>query len=162
MEVVARRCALSSPGGSPSRHWGCMGVTTCVGGAPHPCVVVVVGSAQGYGSRYSCCRVVVLVSRSWSTGVASHTGGRSALPPHCRRHRRCTAVEARIAPAKCRTVFIVGNTRKYLNTKGEGERLLVPAPNPFRKIQMPVSLPQVRQLGIAEWLFVRYYPIGLG
>src|SRR6266702_6632524 len=81
-------------------HCGYMGVATHVGGAPYQCViVVVVGSARWCGLRYPCRRVVILMLRLWNMGVASRIYGRATLPPHCRCHRRCTAVEALVAPA---------------------------------------------------------------
>src|SRR6266702_6248422 len=88
------------------RHCRYMGVATHVGGAPYPCViVVVVRSARRCGSCYPCCRVVVLMSRSWNMGVASRICGRATLPPHCHHHRRCMVVEALVAPASCRAVL---------------------------------------------------------
>src|SRR6266702_860576 len=101
------RLVLSPAPRCRHRHCGYMGVATHIGGAPRPCVVVLVlvlvGSARRCGSRYPRRRVVVLMSRSWNTGVASRIGGGATLPPHCRRrHRRCTAVEARVAPASRR------------------------------------------------------------
>ncbi len=91
------------------RHWGYMGVETCIGRAPCPCVVVVivVWGAWGCGPHYPRRHVVIIVSRSWSTSVASRIGRGATLPPHCRRHRRCTAIEACVAPAQYRAIFIV-------------------------------------------------------
>src|SRR6266702_4123683 len=76
------RMSLSADGGlqlilSPAprcchHHCGYMGVATHVGGAPCPCViVVVVGSARQCGSRYPRRRIVVLMLRLWNTGIAS-------------------------------------------------------------------------------------------
>ena len=111
LRLAATRC----------RHRGYMGVETCVGRAPCPCVVVVVvWGARGCSPRYPRRRVVVVVSRSWSTSVVSHIGGGATLPPHCRRHRRCMAVEACVAPAQCRAVFIVfGGVRKLCTVLAE-------------------------------------------
>src|SRR6266702_7431351 len=103
------RLVLSPAPRCRHRHCGYMGVATHIGGAPRPCVVVLVlvlvGSARRCGSRYPRRRVVVLMSRSWNTGVASRIGGGATLPPHCRRHRRCTVVEARVSPASRRVVL---------------------------------------------------------
>src|SRR6266702_5632632 len=104
------RLVLSPAPRCRHRHCGYMGVATHIGGAPHPCVVVLVlvlvRSARQCGSHYPRRRVVVLMLRSWNTGVASRIGGGATLPPHCRRcHRRCTAVEARIAPASRHAVL---------------------------------------------------------
>src|SRR6266702_1521274 len=83
------RLVLSPAPRCRHRHCGYIGVATHIGGAPRPCV-----------------GVVVLMARSWNTGVASRIGGGATLPPHCRRrHRRCTAVEARVAPASRRAVL---------------------------------------------------------
>src|SRR6266702_798511 len=75
------RLVLSPAPRCRHRHCGYMGVATHIGGAPRPCVVVLVlvlvGSARRCGSRYPRRRVVVLMSRSWNTGVASRIGGAS-------------------------------------------------------------------------------------
>src|SRR6266702_123199 len=110
------RMSLSADGGlqlilSPTprcchHHCGYMGVATHVGGAPCPCViVVVVGSARQCGSRYPRRRIVVLMLRLWNTGIASCIGGRATLPPHCHHHRRCMVVEAVVAPASHHAVL---------------------------------------------------------
>jgi len=100
------RLVLSPAPRCRHHHCGYMGVATHVGGAPCPCVIViVVGSTRWCGSRYPCRRIIVLMSRSWSTGIASCIGGRATLPLHCCHHWRCMAVEALVAPASCCAVL---------------------------------------------------------
>jgi len=53
-------------------HWGYMGVATCVGGAPHPCVIV--GGAWERGSHYPAAASVVV------HGVVHWQRGHSTTP----------------------------------------------------------------------------------